>query len=272
MTNREAHEDAAGMGLDDAFFKFNKIDPDAECIEDEEEQDDCKTKQLDGLFITLEGPDCAGKTTHMANIKNWLEVSQGQEVLTCREPGGTYIGEQLRTLLKTVDGENQASEIAELLMFSAARRQLLDKVILPFKKNEGTVLCDRFLDSTTAYQGYGRKIDLDIIYAAHGVAVGNNYPDLTILLDVSPKERLIRKTMREGGDIEQCNFENETVGFHNDVRNGYLQIAQHYPSRFIVIESDREQEVTWVRIRTQLERYFNPDENVLVMDGEVHYV
>jgi len=205
-----------------------------------------------GLFITLEGPDCAGKTTHMKNIKQWLEEELHVEVLTCREPGGTRIGEELRRLLKTVSGEDQASEVAELLMFSAARRQLLDKVILPHLQKGGVVLCDRFLDSTTAYQGYGRHIDLEVIYAAHDIAVGKHLPDLTLLLDVTPKERLIRKTMREGGDVEKCNFEDESEGFHNDVRNGYLELAKNEPERFIVVESDRDASITWTRIQAKL--------------------
>jgi len=257
MTNREAHEEAAGMNLDDKFFKFNGIDPDVEYVEPK------------GLFISLEGPDCAGKTTHVNNIAKWLEETQGRDVLKCREPGGTYIGEQLRSLLKTVSGEDQASEIAELLMFSAARRQLLDKVILPHVDKGGVVLCDRFLDSTTAYQGYGRHIDLKTIYAAHSIAVGNNYPDITILLDVTPKERLIRKAIRDGNDPEKCNFENESVGFHNDVRNGYLEIVRLHPGRFIVIESDRDAEVTWNRIKEQLELRFAKDAKPTIIDGKV---
>ena len=210
-----------------------------------------------GFFITLEGPDCAGKTTHMENIKSWLEIEHGFNVLTCREPGGTVIGEELRRLLKTVDGENQASEIAELLMFSASRRQLLDKVILPHLGTGGVVLCDRFLDSTTAYQGYGRGINLSDIYRAHGIAVGDNLPDLTILLDVDPSERLYRKALRDGKEPEKCNFENEAQKFHNDVRYGYLDIAAQHPDRIKVVESERGIEKTWQNVLKVLKEFFN---------------
>lgn len=209
-----------------------------------------------GLFITLEGPDCAGKSTHASIIKQYLETTLEVDVLMCREPGGTLIGEELRSLLKNVGGEDQASEIAELLMFSAARRQLLDKVILPHLAKGGIVICDRFLDSTTAYQGYGRHIDLDTIHAAHDIAVGENLPNLTILLDVGPNERLVRKTMREGNNVENCNFENELIGFHNDVREGYLEIANKNPSRFCIVESDRNADITWKRIKLVLDNRF----------------
>lgn len=208
-----------------------------------------------GLFITLEGPDCAGKTTHMSNIKSWFENEWGFDVMTTREPGGTRIGEELRTILKQMDGENQATDMVELLLFSAARRQLLDKVIIPFMETGGIVISDRFLDSTTAYQGYGRGIDIGDIYRAHSIAVGSHMPDLTILFDITPDERLYRKALRDGQNPEKCNFENADLEFHRKVYYGYLDIAAQFPDRVKVVESDRDPDITWNKILPVLRQF-----------------
>ncbi len=187
-----------------------------------------------GSFITFEGIDGSGKTTQLSGIAGYLE-SQGKEVLKLREPGGTSIGEQIRTIL--LSRGNMAMSIeTELMLFAAARAQLVREVIEPALAEGKWVLCDRFMDSTTAYQGYGRQIDLQLIGQLNSIAVGRCRPDLTLLFDLSVDAAGARLTARSD---KSDRLDLESKAFAERTRNGYLELASAEPSRFRVIDAER---------------------------------
>ena len=179
-----------------------------------------------GLFITLECGEGGGKTTHLQFIYEHL-VSRGHDVVKTREPGGTPTCEEIRNILLHKK-EAKLSTEAELLLFESARSQLVYDVISPALKQGKIVLSDRFYDSTTAYQGYGRGINLGFILRANSFATTGINPDLTLFIDVDPEVGL--KKMKEGDKIA-----NETLDFHKRVRQGYLEIAKKEPQRVAVI-------------------------------------
>jgi dTMP kinase len=195
-----------------------------------------------GFFISLEGPEGAGKSTQGKLLVAEL-TRRGYEVLALREPGGTGLGEELRRVVKHHDGP-VCSE-AELLIFSASRVQLMREVILPHLEKGGVVVCDRFADSTTAYQGYGRGLDLDMIRSLHEVAVCGRWPDLTLLLDLPVRDGFERTRKRaEGSD----RMEDAGLEFHNKVRSGYLALAVAEPWRVRAVRADGSPDEVSVRI------------------------
>ena len=194
-----------------------------------------------GLFITFEGPEGSGKTTQMQLIADRLR-EQEYEVVTTREPGGTPLGEAVRKLLLTFRDEDILPE-AELLLFSAARVQHVRKVILPVLKRGGIVLCDRFIDSTTAYQGYARGLDLNVIDDMNAFAVCGRFPDLTIVLDLSVEDGIRRLSGRYQGQQVDDRFESAGHTFHSCVREGFLDIARKHPGRVRVIDANRPVEL-----------------------------
>ena len=185
-----------------------------------------------GLFITFEGPDGSGKTTQVNRLADWLR-SQGREVLCTREPGGTPLAERIRSLLLECGDEEVAPE-TELLLFGAARAQHVRRVILPFLERGGVVLCDRFIDSTTAYQGYARKLDLDYVEQTHVFCTGGRMPDLTFLFDISVEDARKRQQAR---DNHPDRMEAEADRFHHFVREAFLKIAAREPKRFRVLDA-----------------------------------
>ena len=188
-----------------------------------------------GLFITFEGPEGSGKTTQMRLLADWLQA-QGRDVLTTREPGGTPIGDAIRGLL--LDPVNaDMSPPAEILLFSAARAQHVAQVIEPQLVRCGTLLCDRFADSTLAYQGYGRGLDLERLRMITAFATGGLTPDLTFCLDLSVVEGLRRK--RSDGPAEWNRMEREVLEFHERVRQGYLALARDDPQRWVVLDASQ---------------------------------
>lgn len=189
-----------------------------------------------GLFVTLEGPEGAGKTTQIELLSEAL-TSAGYAVLKTREPGGTPLGEQLRQLLMCRDGAPVAPE-AELLLFGASRAQHMRERILPHLEQGGVVLCDRFLDSTTAYQGYARKLDMAFIAAMHDFSVCGRWPNLTFLLDISLEESR-RRTRGRDGAAPNDRFEAEDNDFHRLVHAGFHDLARQFPQRFRVIDAER---------------------------------
>lgn len=209
-----------------------------------------KLKQ--GLFITLEGPDCAGKSTQQRLLAEHL-TSLSYDVLTTREPGGTKIGEELRNLVKHVMGADAPCDEAELFMFSASRAQLTRKVIQPHLETGGIVICDRYADSTTVYQGYARGLDQAGIQQMHEIAVGERWPDITLLIDVDPvigrRRNAARAETVEAGD----RFEAEELAFHTKVRNGFLDLAKQHPKRFIVIDGNRDIDAIQHEIRGHID-------------------
>ena len=183
-----------------------------------------------GAFIVLEGGDGAGKTTHAALLARRMR-RRGWPVLVAREPGGTPLGRALRGWLK---GERPTTPLAELLLFSAARAEIVHRVILPALQTGATVICDRFAASTVAYQGYGRGLDLDLIRTLNLEATRGLEPDLTVLLDVPAEAGLARKDPG-GGD----RFESEAVEFHRRVRAGYLALASSAKGSWAVLDGTR---------------------------------
>ena len=179
------------------------------------------------LFITFEGVEGSGKSTQARLLYERL-VQRPEPVLLTHEPGVTSLGKKIARLLKWAK-EVDISPIAELLLFNASRAQLVAEVIRPGLEN-GVVICDRYADSTTAYQGYGRGLDLAIVAAANNTGRGL-VPDLTILLDIPVKEGLARKRG------EKDRFEMETLAFHQRVRKGYLELAVAEPERWLVLDA-----------------------------------
>jgi dTMP kinase len=199
------------------------------------------------MLITFEGGEGSGKTTQVELLAERLRAA-GREVVTLREPGGTALGEELRRLL--LHAGKETSVEAELLMFLAARAQLVSEVMRPALDRGAVVVCDRFSDSTLAYQGYGRGIDVATIRSLNRWATGGLTPDLTVLLDV-PVD--VGRRRKHGDDDT---FYREPVSFHVRVREGYLYLAASEPARWLVVDATQEPsrigDVIWECARERL--------------------
>jgi len=193
---------------------------------------------MPGLFITFEGGEGSGKTTQLKALLAVLRGS-GIEAVETRDPGGTAVGKQIRELL--LDREQVRMEAAaELFLYQASRAQLVAEVIRPALAQGRVVLCDRFCDSTVAYQGYGRGLDLTLIAQLNAVATGGLAPDLTFLLDLEPGQGLERASQREQQLRQrQDRMERELLAFHQRVRDGYRAIAAAEPRRVVVVDGAR---------------------------------
>ncbi len=190
-----------------------------------------------GLFITFEGSEGSGKTTQIGRMANLLTDS-GYEVIVTREPGGTEIGEQIRHLLKHHAIDQHMFPETELLLFAAARAQLVRETIIPNLEEGKVVLCDRFLDSTTVYQGVARQIAEDPVKIINEFAVGDYVPDLTIVLDL-PAEIGLQRIKTRASDLPD-RMEQENIDFYRLVREGYLVLAKSFPDRFTVFDATKE--------------------------------
>lgn len=200
-----------------------------------------KTPPLLGKFITIEGGEGVGKSTNADFIQSVLE-SRGCEVVVTREPGGTALGEALRSILLSADIESPVA-MAELLIIFAARAQHLTTVIEPALAAGKWVLCDRFTDATYAYQGWGRNIDQRAIASLEQLVQGARRPDLTVLLDMDPSLGLARA--KERAELDR--FEQEELAFFNRVREGYLARAKEEPARWLIVDASKTlDEVTTV--------------------------
>lgn len=186
-----------------------------------------------GLFITFEGPEGGGKTTQIPLLAAWLR-EQGCDVVMTREPGGTRIGDAVRGVLLDPAHTEMCAQ-TEILLFSAARAQLVSQVIRPHLARGGIVLCDRFADSTLAYQGYGRGLDLMVLRQITTFAVGELQPHLTVCLDLPVLEGLRRKAGGSGAEWNRMEREQRT--FHENVRKGYLALAAAEPARWLVLDA-----------------------------------
>ena len=200
-----------------------------------------------GLFISFEGPEGSGKTTQVRLLAAWLG-ERGHDVLLTREPGGTRIGDAVRALLLDPAGIEMRPQ-TEILLFSAARAQLVGEVIRPRLAGGTVVLCDRFADSTLAYQGYGREQSLDTLRQITAFATGDLTPDLTICLDLPVSEGLRRK--RGDDELEWNRMEREPIEFHERVRKGLLALAAAEPERWRVVDAARPAE----EIQAEIRRY-----------------
>jgi dTMP kinase len=199
-----------------------------------------------GLFVTFEGPEGSGKTTQIQLLSQWL-AAQGCDVLATREPGGTRIGDAIRALLLD-PAHTEMQPAAETLLYSAARAQIVGQVIRPHLERGGVVLCDRFADSTLAYQGYGRQLDLDTLRRITAFAIGDAWPDLTIYLDLPVVEGLRRK--QSCSQVEWNRMEREQQEFHERVRLGYLALARAEPQRWLVLDGMQPVAEIQERVRT----------------------
>jgi dTMP kinase len=205
------------------------------------------------LFITFEGPDGSGKTTQIELLAESLR-DQGHEVLITREPGGTSIGDQIRDVVHDVKNVEMTRE-TEFLLYSASRAQLVRQVIRPHLKRGGTVLCDRFADSSMAYQGYGRELDLDTVRCITRFATGGLCPDLTVYLDLPVEVGLQRKESAHAAQAGEWNrLDQQTLDFHQRVRQGYLRMAEADPDRWLAVDAAQSIPDTQAAIRARLER------------------
>ena len=190
-----------------------------------------------GLLITFEGPDKAGKSTQLKLLAESLR-NRGYKVTETREPGGTPLGEEIRRLVLQFKHESIADE-AELLLFGASRAQLVRKLIEPELLQGNIVLCDRFADSTTAYQGEARGLNLDFIRAMHEFSLGGRWPDLTFFLDLEVNESFRRLRKVKPDILNDDRFEEEDKNFHQNVRNGSLKLARENPQRIRHLDATR---------------------------------
>lgn len=197
------------------------------------------------MLITLEGPDGSGKTTQLALLSDYLS-RRGYSIYSVREPGGTAIGEQIRGILHSMTNQ-EMNPHAEVLLFSASRAQLVAQVICPALEAGQIVLCDRFYDSTFAYQGYGRGLDLQALQQITQFATGGLRPDVTIYIDISPQEGLRRR--RRDKTAEWNRLDDLPTDFHRQVYEGYQRLIAAEPDRWVVIGGERPIDVIQADIR-----------------------
>lgn len=208
-----------------------------------------------GKFITFEGPEGAGKSTQLRLLAEELR-SRGLEVVTTREPGGTPLAELLRNILKTHQGTETLHPETELLLMEAARSQHAREVILPALERGAVVLCDRFYDSTTAYQGAARNIDTSLIAELNIFAAAFRKPDLTLILDLDIESGFRRAGKRQETAGEYDRFEAENRSFHSRVREGFHAIAAKEPQRVRIIDAEGTPEEVAARIRSAADELF----------------
>ena len=195
------------------------------------------------MFITLEGPEGSGKSSQLPDLAEFLR-GQGWDVLTTREPGGTPIGDQIRQILMRLDNQ-ELHPRTEILLFLASRAQLVEQVIKPALREGKLVLCDRFGDSTLAYQGYGHGIDLATLRAMLAFATDNLKPDLTLLLDVDVEIGLQRKRKED----EWNRLDAYELAFHQRVREGYHELCRQEPKRWRVIDAMQPKDAVQLALR-----------------------
>ncbi len=183
------------------------------------------------MFITFEGIDLSGKSTQIKLLEEFLR-NKNKKVISVREPGGTLISEKIRDIL--LDKKNLDMEyLTEYLLFSSSRQQLTKEIIIPNLKKKVFVLCDRYFDSSTAYQGYGGKIDLKIINSINKIAAEGLIPDITFLINISAEECVRRKKLNKK---EEDRIEKKKISYYQKVIKGYLQIAKNHKDRLVVID------------------------------------
>jgi len=207
-----------------------------------------------GKLISFEGSEGSGKSTQIARLAAHLQKLQ-RDVVTVREPGGTEIGEQIRNIIvHNSKGEEMCAE-TELLLFAAARAQLVREVIAPALLKNTIVLSDRFLDSSTVYQGVARNLSMDPVNQINLFAVGNVMPDVTVVIDV-PTEVSLTRIRQRASDLPD-RMERENIDFYTKVREGYLVLAKGLPERFIVVDGtqspDAIEKKIWAAIKDRLD-------------------
>ncbi|KXH86849.1 dTMP kinase [Sporosarcina sp. HYO08] len=186
-----------------------------------------------GIFITFEGPDGSGKTTVIAEIYKRLQ-EEGKSVLLTREPGGIRIAEKIREIILNNEYREMDAK-TEALLYAAARRQHLVEKVLPAIEEGNNVLCDRFIDSSLAYQGHARKLGIDEVLSINEFAIGNMMPDATLFFDVKPEVGLAR--IEKNNEREQNRLDNEKIQFHHNVYEGYQVVNERYKDRIRHIDA-----------------------------------
>ncbi len=207
---------------------------------------------MKGIFISFEGPDGAGKTTQMKMLGERLE-GMGRAVLYTREPGGTLISEKIRNLLLDPSHAEMVDR-TEALLYAASRAQHVEELIRPALAAGKVVLCDRFTDSTIAYQGFGRGIDIDFLDQLNRMATAGVMPNITIILDIDPEQgmgRISEKRIPSSGGGKD-RIEQENMGFHERVRDGFLRLAELEPDRCRVVNAGRNRDTVHEEVFTQV--------------------
>ena len=190
------------------------------------------------MFITLEGPEGSGKTTAVESAVKKLQ-EMGYEIVRTREPGGTPISEQIRNVI--LDKENTAMDgRTEALLYAASRRQHLVEKVWPALREGKIVICDRYLDSSLAYQGGARGLGVDNILNINLFATENTWPDLTLLFDIKPEIGLARISANANREVNRLDL--EKIDFHNKVRESFLDLAKRFPERFVIIDASQDRE------------------------------
>ena len=206
-----------------------------------------------GKLISFEGSEGSGKTSQIARLA-WRLQKMRRDVITVREPGGTEIGEQIRNIIVHNSRGDEMCPETELLLFAASRAQLVREVIVPALMRGAIVLSDRYLDSSTVYQGIGRNLAADPVNQINRFAVGNVMPDLTVVIDVPTKVGLARIRQR-ASDLPD-RMERENIDFYNKIREGYLLLAKGLPGRFVVVDGERDEAATekkiWEAVRARI--------------------
>jgi dTMP kinase len=204
------------------------------------------------MFITFEGLDGSGKTTQARQVASYLR-ERHYDVLLTREPGGTAIGDQIRAVLHSLDNTAMHPN-AELLLYNASRAQLVAEVLRPhLKKVGGVVMCDRFYDSTLAYQGYGHNLDLNTLRAIVQFATGGLRPDLTVYLDITPEDGLKRRKQASLFGEEWTRMDDMELEFHRRVYDGYHELMKAEPERWARIDAARSIELVHADVRRVIE-------------------
>jgi dTMP kinase len=206
-----------------------------------------------GVLISFEGSEGSGKSTQIAHLAEHLQ-RVGREVVSTREPGGTEIGEQVRNIIvHNSKGDEMCAE-TELLLFAASRAQLVREIIAPSLLKGVIVLCDRYIDSSTVYQGVARNLSLDPVQQINQFAVGNVLPDLTIVIDV-PTEVSLSRINQRASDLPN-RMERENINFYKKVRDGYLVLARSLPRRFFVVDGtqpeDKIRKLIWAEVKKRI--------------------
>ncbi|MBW2435091.1 MAG: dTMP kinase [Deltaproteobacteria bacterium] len=205
------------------------------------------------MFITLEGIEGSGKTTQIDRLAEFFK-ERGMACVTTRQPGGTVIGENIRSIL--LNPQNQALEpMAELLLYLADRAQHINEIIKPALAEGKVVLCDRYFDATVVYQGFARGLRVELLLELHRILFENLKPDVTLLLDLSPQQGLERAWQQLSNGQRaghESRFENESLAFHEKVRAGYLELAKLEPQRFRIIDAGRGADHVFAQISKTL--------------------
>lgn len=212
---------------------------------------DAPSANSPGRFITLEGGEGAGKSTQIQVVKAYLE-DRGIDVIVTREPGGTPAGQEIRSLLVSGD-KDKWSPLSETLLILADRAAHLERVIRPALAAGKYVVCDRFFDSTRAYQGVAGGLGLEVIHNLQQVVLDKTLPDVTLLLDITP-EKGLQRAQERGGELR---FESKTLAYHQTLRQAFLDFAAQEPDRMAVIDADRDIEVVSADIRSILDDRLN---------------